>query len=181
MMIWGQVPFLVFGMKTCRERFDLFTAVLLWDVRTLTVRCKQFKSHKVILHVKHLNLYTSNMLFSLWTCQGEAWQLNMQWWTNPCWSVRWGLLCQAGTNSRGLLLSQRFYCALTCWTNALWFGLSHHWSDLPILHHRPPGPQSTAVKWHAFIKCLLFQLLNSPVILLLDNNLRPPPSAASHS
>lgn len=57
------------------------------------------------------------------------------------------------------------------------------WSDLPILHHCPPRPRSAAaaVKRHAFIKCLPFQLLSSHVIFLLDHNLRPPPVSCIRS
>lgn len=37
----------------------------------------------------------TNLLFFCRTCQREAWQLNIEWWTNPCWSISRGLFCQA--------------------------------------------------------------------------------------
>lgn len=130
------------------------------------------------------------MLFNLWTCQGEGRQLNMERWTNPCWSGRQGLFCQAGPNPEGLLLSQRGF--IVHWHAEQMHASSGYlhlppspppWSDLPILHHCPPQPRSAAaaVKRHAFIKCLPFQLLSSHVIFLLDHNLRPPPVSCIRS
>lgn len=128
------------------------------------------------------------MLFSLWTCQGEAWQLNIQQWTNPCWSVYRALLCQTGPHPKGLVLSLKvLLCTDMLNKYTLVWAISIYPSPTSLiwsLHSSLPSSpaQSTAaVKWHTFIKCLRFQFLNSHVVLLLDNNLRPPPIAASHS
>lgn len=55
LMIWGQIKvlFLGFGIRNWREKVDLFAAIYygIWGwAGTLTVR---FKSHKLILHLKH--------------------------------------------------------------------------------------------------------------------------------
>lgn len=42
----------------------------------------------------------TNLLFFCQTCQREARQLNIEWWTNPCWSISRGLFCQARAAQR---------------------------------------------------------------------------------
>lgn len=121
----------------------------------------------------------TNLLFFCRTRQREARQLSTEWWTNPCWSISRGLFCQARAAQRNCsYLREGFIVHRHAEQIHGGFGylhLSRLWSDLPILHQSTPPFSAAAVKRHAFIKCLLFQLLSSHVILLLDYHLRLPP------
>lgn len=136
------------------------------------------KTTLCILSSKAGMLLNHDWLSFTLSCVGRARRLNVQWWTRPGW------LYQSGGRQEKLILSHKVYSAVTTWTNDNIHGL-----DNTCLSHSRSDPlfcashslSAAAVKSHAPIKCLPFQLFSPHVIPLLDYNPLHPPLRASPS